>query len=182
MKPGAEPLYVKLTVNSYDCLRRGIEAFTAVKDNVNLAFLYCNMGRFMRLRAHLTMPNERCVKETSISGIFLYKRHLHSTITLDTQKTFYNEAFNYYEMAKDCLDTRKANAELWDLVQWELSTATFTLAKQLQDFSAADKNSLAEASKEVLDLLQKSLKLCDVEHAGARQVLYSFRSGLIHKR
>lgn len=67
-------------------------------------------------------------------------------------------------------------------MQWELSTATFTLAKQLQDFSSADKNSLAEASKEVLDLLQKSLKLCDVEHAGARQVLYSFRSGLIHKR
>ncbi|KAH8307112.1 hypothetical protein KR044_005047, partial [Drosophila immigrans] len=162
-KAGEEPLYVKLTVNSYDCLRRGIEAFTAVQDNVNLAFLYCNMGRFMRLRAHLSMPNE-------------------STIALDTQKTFYNEAFNYYEKAKDCLDTRKANAELWDLVQWELSTATFTLAKQLQDFSAADKNSLAEASKEVLDLLQKSLRLCDVEHAGARQVLYSFRSGLIHKR
>lgn len=62
LKPGAEPLYVKLTINSYDCLRRGIEAFTAVKDNVNLAFLYCNMGRFMRLRAHLTMPNERCVR------------------------------------------------------------------------------------------------------------------------
>lgn len=55
----SEPLYVKLTVNSYDCLRRGIEAFTAVKDNVNLAFLYCNIGRFMRLRAHLIMPNER---------------------------------------------------------------------------------------------------------------------------
>ncbi|KAH8415705.1 hypothetical protein KR222_010436, partial [Zaprionus bogoriensis] len=163
LKAGAEPLYVKLTVNSYDCLRRGIEAFTAVKDNVNLAFLYCNMGRFMRLRAHLAMPNE-------------------SSITLDAQKAFYNEAFNYYEKAKDCLDTRKANAELWDLVQWELSTATFTLAKQLQDFSVADKNSLAEASKEVIDLLQKSLKLCDVEHAGARQVLYSFRSGLIHKR
>ncbi|XP_062135487.1 erythroid differentiation-related factor 1 [Drosophila sulfurigaster albostrigata] len=162
-KADEEPLYVKLTVNSYDCLRRGIEAFTAVQDNVNLAFLYCNMGRFMRLRAHLTMPNE-------------------STIALETQKNFYNEAFNYYEKAKDCLDTRKANAELWDLVQWELSTATFTLAKQLQDFSSADKNSLAEASKEVLDLLQKSLRLCDVEHAGARQVLYSFRSGLIHKR
>ncbi|KAH8257625.1 hypothetical protein KR038_005752, partial [Drosophila bunnanda] len=159
----ADPLYVKLTVNSYDCLRRGIEAFTTVQDNVNLAFLYCNMGRFMRLRAHLTMPNE-------------------SAIALDTQKAFYNEAFNYYVKAKDCLDTRKANPELWDLVHWELSTATFTLAKQLQDYSTADKTSLAEASKEVLELLQKSLKLCDVEHPGARQVLYSFRSGLIHKR
>ncbi|XP_039487496.1 erythroid differentiation-related factor 1 [Drosophila santomea] len=159
----SEPLYVKLTVNSYDCLRRGVEAFTAVEDNVNLAFLYCNIGRFMRLRAHLTMPNE-------------------SAITLDSQKAFYNEAFSYYEKAKDCLDTRKANPELWDLVHWELSTATFTLAKQLQDHSAADKSSLVDASKEVLELLQKSLRLCDVEHAGARQVLYSFRSGLIHKR
>ncbi|KAH8370610.1 hypothetical protein KR093_004353, partial [Drosophila rubida] len=184
-KINEEPLYVKLTVNSYDCLRRGIEAFTAVQDNVNLAFLYCNMGRFMRLRAHLSMPNERYVTVVqyliyiNLNVLFI---RLRSTIALDTQKTFYNEAFNYYEKAKDCLDTRKANAELWDLVQWELSTATFTLAKQLQDFSAADKNSLAEASKEVLDLLQKSLRLCDVEHAGARQVLYSFRSGLIHKR
>jgi len=107
---------------------------------------------------------------------------LFSAITLDSQKAFYSEAFNYYEKAKDCLDTRKANAELWDLVHWELSTATFTLAKQLQDYSAADKSSLVDASKEVLELLQKSLRLCDVEHAGARQVLYSFRSGLIHKR
>ncbi|ALC43509.1 CG6511 [Drosophila busckii] len=162
-KTSTEPMYVTLTVKSYDCLMRGIEAFTACQDSVNLAFLYCNMGRFMRLRAHLALPNE-------------------DVIALDTQKNFYQEAFNYYEKAKDCLDTRKANAELWDLVQWELSTATFTLAKQLQDFSTADKSSLAEASKEVLDLLQKSLRLCDVEHAGARQVLYSFRSGLIHKR
>ncbi|KAH8301127.1 hypothetical protein KR018_002623, partial [Drosophila ironensis] len=161
--PNSEPMYVKLTVNSYECLRRGIEAFSAVDDNVNLAFLYCNMGRFMRLRAHLAMPNE-------------------NTISLDTQKAFYSQAFSYYEKAKDCLDTRKANAELWDLVHWELSTATFTLAKQLQDYGATDKTSLVEASKEVLDLLQKSLKLCDVEHTGARQVLYSFRSGLIHKR
>ncbi|EDW73295.1 uncharacterized protein Dwil_GK16732 [Drosophila willistoni] len=163
-KDKEKPLYVKLTVNSYDCLRRGIKAFTTVEDNINLAFLYCNMGRFMRLRAHLTMPDESAVK-------------------LDSQKTFYNEAFKYYEKAKDCLDTRKANAELWDLVQWELSTATFTLAKQLQDHGVTtEKSTLVESTKEVLELLQKSLRLCDVEHAGARQVLYSFRSGLIHRR
>lgn len=51
---------------------------------------------------------------------------------------FYNEAFSYYEKAKDVLVSRKSNAELWDLVNWELSTATFTLAKQMQDFSSAD--------------------------------------------
>lgn len=51
---------------------------------------------------------------------------------------FYNEAFSYYEKAQDILGSRKSNPELWDLVNWELSTATFTLAKQLQDCSSAD--------------------------------------------
>lgn len=39
-----------------------------------------------------------------------------------------------------------------------------------------------DVEKEVLDLLQKSLKLCDVEHPGARQIVYTYRSGLIHQR
>lgn len=54
-----EPLYLKLAMKSYDCLIRGIKAFGLVQDNVNLAFLYCNMGRFMRFRAHLVTPNDR---------------------------------------------------------------------------------------------------------------------------
>lgn len=54
-----EPLYLKLAMKSYDCLIRGIKAFGLVQDNVNLAFLYCNMGRYMRFRAHLVIPNEK---------------------------------------------------------------------------------------------------------------------------
>ncbi|XP_054731680.1 erythroid differentiation-related factor 1 [Anastrepha obliqua] len=158
-----EPIYIKLVMKSYDCLIRGISAFSEVHDNVNLAFLYCNMGRFMRFRAHLYLPEENIN--------FVRK-----------QKTFYNEAFLNYEKAKDILGARKCSPELWDLVNWELSTATFTLAKQLQDFSTADEATRSELEKEVLDLLQKSLKLCDLEHPGSRQILYTYRSGLIHKR
>lgn len=58
-KTKEEPLYLKLAMKSYDCLIRGIKAFGLVKDNVNLAFLYCNMGRFMRFRAHLIIPKEK---------------------------------------------------------------------------------------------------------------------------
>lgn len=54
-----EPVYMKLAKKSYDCLIRGISAFNEVQDNVNLAFLYCNMGRFMRFRAHLYLPEEK---------------------------------------------------------------------------------------------------------------------------
>lgn len=57
---------------------------------------------------------------------------------IQQQKVFYTEAFAYYEKAQDILGSRKANAELWDLVNWELSTATFILAKQLQDCSSAE--------------------------------------------
>ncbi|KNC34701.1 hypothetical protein FF38_09133 [Lucilia cuprina] len=162
-KKKEEPLYMKLAMKSYDCLIRGIKAFSVVQDNINMAFLYCNMGRFMRFRAHLMIPTE-CID------------------LIQQQKMFYNEAFSYYEKAKDVLGSRKSNAELWDLVNWELSTATFTLAKQLQDYSSAEQVCRNDLEKEVLDLLQKSLKLCDVEHPGSRQILYTYRSGLIHKR
>lgn len=54
-----EPLYLKLAMKSYDCLIRGIKAFNIVEDNINLAFLYCNMGRFMRFRGHLMIPHEK---------------------------------------------------------------------------------------------------------------------------
>ncbi|XP_061388075.1 erythroid differentiation-related factor 1 [Musca vetustissima] len=158
----ADPLYLKLAMKSYDCLVRGIKAFGLVEDNVNMAFLYCNMGRFMRFRAHL-ITNE-------------------NIDVIQQQKRFYNEAFSFYEKAQDVLGSRKSNPELWDLVNWELSTATFTLAKQLQDCSSADETCRVDLEKEVLDLLQKSLKLCDVEHPGARQVVYTYRSGLIHQR
>ncbi|XP_039964741.1 erythroid differentiation-related factor 1 [Bactrocera tryoni] len=158
-----EPVYMKLAMKSYDCLIRGIAAFNEVQDNVNQAFLYCNMGRFMRFRAHLLLPEENID--------FVRK-----------QKMFYSEAFSNYEKAKEVLGSRKCSVELWDLVHWELSTATFTLAKQLQDFSTADEATRAELEKQVLDMLQKSLKLCDLEHTGSRQILYTYRSGLIHKR
>lgn len=63
---------------------------------------------------------------------------LFSIDVIQQQKMFYNEAFSFYEKAQDVLGSRKSNPELWDLVNWELSTATFTLAKQLQDCSSAD--------------------------------------------
>ncbi|XP_055843680.1 erythroid differentiation-related factor 1 [Episyrphus balteatus] len=160
-KPKTErPLYETLATKSFDCLSRGITSFSMVRDNVNLAFLYCNMGRYMRFKAHLFISDGQ-------------------SDYVQKQKSLYHEAFKYYEKAKIVLGTRKCNPELWDLVSWELSTAMFTLAKQLQDYSP---NASPELEKEVIDLLQKSLKLCDTETPGAKQILYTYRSGVLHKR
>lgn len=48
-----------LTLKSFDCLRRSIQCFEYLNDNVNLLFLYLNMGKLMRLRALLPLGNER---------------------------------------------------------------------------------------------------------------------------
>lgn len=155
-----EPLYQVLAKKSYEFLLKGISAFEEVKDAVNLSFVLCNMGRFMRLRAHILLKGE------SSSNIIL-------------QKKFYNEAFSYYQKALDNLDTRKSNPELWDLVNWELSTAVYTLSVQLHDsMDRSEKDDLHE----VMNSWQKALKYCKVETPGQRQVLYLYRAALVHYR
>lgn len=54
-----EPVYVTFVKKSYNYLTRGIRAFEELKDNKNLAILLCNMGRFMRFRAHVPMVDEK---------------------------------------------------------------------------------------------------------------------------
>ncbi|XP_035896420.1 erythroid differentiation-related factor 1 [Anopheles stephensi] len=166
-----EPLYQLLTKKSYDSLKKGVALFETVADTTNLAFLLCNMGRFMRFRAHIHLVGERPNNVT-------------------VQKKFYHEAFGYYQRALGTLGTRKENPELWSLVTWELSTATFHLAKQLQDHGSGmtvdgqggPSQTQEEIEQEVVDMLQRALKLCDQDNSGPKQVLYSFRAGLIHHR
>uniref|UniRef100_A0A182M322 Erythroid differentiation-related factor 1 n=1 Tax=Anopheles culicifacies TaxID=139723 RepID=A0A182M322_9DIPT len=165
-----EPLYQLLTKKSYDSLKKGVALFEEVNDTTNLAFLLCNMGRFMRFRAHIHLVGER-------------------PNNVNVQKKFYHEAFGYYQRALSTLGTRKEHPELWSLVTWELSTATFNLAKQLQDHNVisvdgqgGQTQSQEEIEQEVVDMLQRALKLCDQDNSGPKQVLYSFRAGLIHHR
>ena len=102
---------------------------------------------------------------------------------MQIQKKFYKEAFKHYERALGVLESRKINPELWDLVKWELSTATFILAKQMQDSSPrTDGCCLEELEQETVEMLQKSLKLCDLEIKNPKQELYNYRAGLIHRR
>ncbi|XP_055603523.1 erythroid differentiation-related factor 1-like [Uranotaenia lowii] len=161
-----EPLYQVLAMKSYDSLQKGVGLFESVNDPTNLAFLLCNMGRFMRFRAHIYLIGE-------------------SPNNIQVQKKFYYDAFAHYQRALGVLGSRKKNPDLWSLVTWELSTATFNLAKQLQDYNNVENEgtqSVQEVEQEVIEMLQKALKLCDQELNGPRQVLYSFRAALIHHR
>lgn len=119
--PKPEPLYITLSKKSYDCLIRGIAIFEEINDNSNLAILLCNMGRFMRFRAHLEVDKQ-----------FGYK------------KNCYESAFTSYQRALTILESKKHNSQLWDLVTWELSSGKFTLAQQMLDYFRNDMVSLVE--------------------------------------
>lgn len=107
------PLYLTLAIKSYDCLARGIALFDKIKDNVNLAVLLSNLGRCMRLRAHIVNDEQ-----------FNFK------------KTFYKNAFTSYERALTLLESKKSNPQLWDNVMWDLSTGKFVLGKlMLEQFN-----------------------------------------------
>lgn len=159
-----EASYQQMAKKSYDYLMKAVTLFENVNDSVNLIICNLNLGRFFRLSAHINIFHE-----------------IQTAKTLQMQKKMYQESFNSYHRALAIIENRKSNPELWDMVTWELSTATFNLAKQMQDFSTNEGNA-DKLERDVLEMLMKALKLCDLETSCARQVLYCFRAGLIHHR
>lgn len=162
--PPESPAYKILMMKCYDAFNKGIALFEEVKDNTNLILMLTNMGRFMRLRAHMPLPGE-------------------TTNDANIVRKFYNEAFSHYQRALGIVGNRKHNPELWELISWELSGATFNYAKTLQDYGLSDNRlSTEEIEQSVVEALQKALRLCSTDTGSSKQVLYTFRAGLIHHR
>lgn len=157
--------YNQVAKKSYSYLKKAVDLFEFVKDTVNTVICNLNLGRFFRLSAHINIFNIECPAKASM---FI-------------QKKMYQESFDSYNKALAILVNRKNNPDVWDMVKWELSTATFTLAKQMLEHTPVDGNT-DELEKEALEMLMKALKLCDLETNSARTVLYIFRAGLIHHK
>nr|XP_018900109.1 PREDICTED: erythroid differentiation-related factor 1 [Bemisia tabaci]XP_018900110.1 PREDICTED: erythroid differentiation-related factor 1 [Bemisia tabaci]XP_018900111.1 PREDICTED: erythroid differentiation-related factor 1 [Bemisia tabaci] len=147
---------------SQEYLDKGIKLFEAVKDDVNLALLHSNEGRLMRLIA---------LYHSQDQGAFSPK-----------ERHFYNKALSSYQKAMAVIGCRSNNPMVWDTVNWELSTASFTLASMVQDYSSAANQSVEESEKEVAELLLKALKYCDLETETARLPVYQYRAAKIHYR
>lgn len=157
--------YQQIAKKSYDYLMKAVALFEGVDDSINLIICNLNLGRFFRLSAHINIFQD-----------------LQASNSLQMQKNMYQQSFNSYNKALAILETRKANPDLWDMVNWELSTSTFNLAKQIQDNAPAEAIP-EEIERDALEMLMKALKLCDLETMNnSRQVLYCFRAGLIHHR
>ena len=143
-------------------MENGIKAFDSVKDEANLALLYSNTGRLMRVQAHF-------FSMTEVEG------------KLTTQeKSFYKKSIFNYQKALQILGDRKYNPPVWDSVHWELSTALFAMATLIQDYPCLKNKE--ETEREIIETLHKALKYCDVDTPGSRQPVYQYRSAMIHHR
>lgn len=89
-------------------LKKGLEVFEKVKDESNMALLYANIGHLHRLLAHISTPIDR--------GELTNKEKVH-----------YNKAYINYKKAMQVLGDRKHNPNIWDAVNWELSTTLFNM-------------------------------------------------------
>ncbi|KOX80301.1 Erythroid differentiation-related factor 1 [Melipona quadrifasciata] len=147
-----------LLTRSLTHLEAGVKAFETVHDEANLALLHSNTGRLMRLCAHMH------IKQNT------QERH------------FYNKALASYQKALQVLGSRKSNPIIWDTITWDLSTTLFTMATLLQDYPITGCKTEEELEREVVDILQKALKHCDIETAGPRQPVYQFRAATIQHR
>ena len=101
---------LELLERSQTHLKAGVEAFETVQDEANLALLHANIGRLMRLRAHMHVKQQA------------------------EERQFYEKALTSYQNALQVLGTRKCNPLIWDNVTWDLSTTLYTMATLLQDY------------------------------------------------
>ncbi|XP_023226950.1 erythroid differentiation-related factor 1-like [Centruroides sculpturatus] len=158
----------ELWKKSHSFLERGIKAFQDVNDIANIALLYSNTGRLMRLWAHAQVPtnNDGTRKEFS-----------------SQERKYYNKAISYYNAASQVLDNHSKFPEIWDTVNWELSTTLFTMASLLQDYAPHSAFGQEEIEKEVNELMLKALKLCEYKDVvGPKQAIYQYRTATIHHR
>lgn len=150
---------------SLEHLEKGLSSFEAVDDKANVALLYSNIGRLLRLCAHFYAPAGDDPKEH-----FFHER------------SFYNRSLSSYQSALDNLGQRKGHEDIWDAVVWELSTALYNMAVLAVESPAPHLKSADEAERVAVDLLHRALKYCDSETPGTRQPIYQYRAASIHHR
>lgn len=157
----------QLWSKSQECLEKGVDAFDTLHDVPNMALVNSNLGRLMRLRAHAASA----VEKGAARGEFTTK-----------ERTLYNRAISYYNKASRVLRDRKLYPDIWDSVNWELSSALFTLGTLLQDYAPLSTHAQEEIEREVVKLMLESLDLCGSETSSSRQPLYQYRAATIYHR
>ncbi|XP_064630456.1 erythroid differentiation-related factor 1-like [Lineus longissimus] len=156
-----------LWTQSFSSFQSGIQAFEMINDTINIALLYSNQGRLMRICAQ-TSVDYIDGKRNEFSG---------------QEKMYYTKAVDYYQDALQSLHSRNhSQPEVWDSITWDLSSTYFTMATLMQDYAPLSSQSQEQVEKDVTDLMLKALKYCDVDTPTMKQPSYQYRAATIHYR
>ncbi|XP_073997075.1 erythroid differentiation-related factor 1 isoform X2 [Rhodnius prolixus] len=160
-----EEEFSKYTLEAERLLNLGLKHFESVHDISNSALLLCNLGHLFRLKAHA--PNSQAVEPLSTQ-----------------QRQNYTKAIDSYMRALACLGSRNSSQQIWDVVNWELSTTLYSFATVTQDCPPYPTGSkkMEDTEREVAELLMKALKYCDITTPTHRLPLYQYRAAKLHHR
>uniref|UniRef100_A0A915HFF4 Bromodomain associated domain-containing protein n=1 Tax=Romanomermis culicivorax TaxID=13658 RepID=A0A915HFF4_ROMCU len=162
---------------SFTHFQEGIEIFQRIGDKDNQALLNSNAGRLMRTCAVSYYNSDgkiNCDEEH-----YLNKFDLWTLLAVNSM-----QAIEMYQRALECVNPNGAS-RTWETIAWELSSAYFTYATQLQDrppISTTD--DMENVQKKIADLMQKSLKLLDTLDIvdKAKHAVYLYRASIIHHK
>ncbi|XP_062611260.1 LOW QUALITY PROTEIN: erythroid differentiation-related factor 1-like [Saccostrea cucullata] len=155
-----------LCQKSLSALEEGVTVFASLSDKPNAALLYTNKGRLMRLYAQAHTQNTMRLENPQFS---------------DVERRYFKQAVDCYTKALECLHGGHYT-EIWESVCWEMSTCFFNMAILLQDYVPLQEYTQDEVEKEVVDLMMKSLKYCNVDIKSAKQPMCQYRAANIHHR
>ncbi|XP_061171381.1 erythroid differentiation-related factor 1-like [Saccostrea echinata] len=155
-----------LCQKSFSALEEGVTVFASLSDKPNTALLYTNKGRLMRLYAQAYTQNTMQLENPQFS---------------DVERKYFKQAIDCYNKALEYLHGGQYT-EIWESVCWEMSTCFFNMAILLQDYVPLQEYTQDEVEKEVVDLLMKSLKYCNVDIKSAKQPMCQYRAANIHHR
>lgn len=139
-------------------LQKAIATFEKLNDVTNLSLVCSNLGRLYRLQAHVAL------------------KELNDFLKLSVCSEFYALASAHYQKGLSLLESKKRNPTLWDVITWELSTATYTIGKLYFEAKADEK----ETRERIIAYLQVALKNCDLDVHGAKYEDFFQRTGDIH--
>lgn len=143
---------------SLDSLQKGIATFEQLNDVTNLSLVSSNLGRLTRLQAHIAYKElDDCMK-LSICG------------------ELYSLATAYYQKALGLLESKRRNPALWEVITWELSTSSYTIAKLYFE----TKSDEGETREKTISYLQTALKNCVLDTNSARYEEFYQRTGDVH--
>lgn len=168
-----------VTKKSLSCFVKGVTSFDSINDPVNSCFLYSNLGKLMRICAHVFAPVNESSKERS-SEFNMKENHL------------YSKSVHYYSMALSKLDSTSPSilTELKGTIIWDLSTTLYTWGCLMQDFPPLNIKAYESIEKQIQDCMVRSLELVNKFLAekstqssssqdDPRLVLFKFRAGNI---